>query len=321
MADLTNLLAKIERRLKRKRKPPSVRDEEIYCAVRVCGCSQADAAIQFGISPGRVWQVVRRVESYRADHEPQDDSRADELHPSTRKQLDWQRLEQVIAMAMHDARRAEKGLYSQRERHCGPGGAISESIRRPMLGTGSLRVVLRAIELQWQLEQKPPYNQEQGRGERDFEHLVMGLVWLREQALGVRRGDQSARDDVSRWLRALVEDRSQGEIPALCAGMPTLHTDSPLMGQKASDGRAVEVAETIALTANSQDASNCMAMPCDNDVSHKSPHISPEAGQIASEIASPSAGEPISDDEYVLTIPAGMRPSTPADGTKSAHAS
>jgi len=173
-----------------KWKAPSQRNQQIAAAVRLHGQKQVEVAKEFGISQRRVSQICQQVERWHGCVNPSERGEVDgdERRWSDRT-LSREQLTEVYRRSMRAFARSERPLATRRRGKRADGGKWSERCARDQkLDTGSLRVALRAVEMQWKLADRP--NPRQREVEENREHLTWALsvmIHLRHQA--EKRGD------------------------------------------------------------------------------------------------------------------------------------
>ena len=168
----------------------SQRNQQIAAAVRLHGQKQVEVAKEFGISQRRVSQICQQVERWHGCVNPSERGEVDgdERRWSDRT-LSREQLTEVYRRSMRAFARSERPLATRRRGKRADGGKWSERCARDQkLDTGSLRVALRAVEMQWKLADRP--NPRQREVEENREHLTWALsvmIHLRHQA--EKRGD------------------------------------------------------------------------------------------------------------------------------------
>ena len=180
-----------ERRLRR---PPSQRDQEIAAAVRVQGRRQVEVAAQFGLSRRRVSQICRKIEEWHANVPAWERGEADEeSRPQTDRFLQRDQLTEIYGAALRAYARSEQPLVTRRSGKRGEQRWSDRSQRQQRLDTGSLRVALKAIEMQWKLADRPFKAEDEGKDEKG--RLKIVLSWI-VQALEFVRKDAETRGAV-----------------------------------------------------------------------------------------------------------------------------
>jgi hypothetical protein len=212
---------------------PSEREMEIYAAVRVNGRRQADVAAEFGITQGRVSQIVRRVNHWRAgmgigaEFERRDRKSVDRWLEQLRIEKLYEETMELYRRSCQPRRKERKG----KDRH---GEWTTESIDHQPGNLQCLKLAARLIELRRQLDEDPPrpdQSADSPRSRIDDEGFRL-LVDMRSDA--IRRGDvpqgespdytvQQMMDEligrkphVSPWEQAAAEAR-QSEVNAAAA--------------------------------------------------------------------------------------------------------
>ena len=134
---------------------PSLRNRDIYHAVRTQGFTQEEMAEKHGISQTRVSQIVRQCDRWFASPQAAGQVVAS---PAGRKRLasyvDLARLETIYTLAMRDHQRSEK-RQSATTSGTKDGRCWSQTTNRDSaVNSQPLRTALRALELMWQLDER-----------------------------------------------------------------------------------------------------------------------------------------------------------------------
>ena len=134
---------------------PCERDWQIYAAVRVDGRRQVDVAAEFGITQGRVSQIVRSVNDWRVGMDVEA-----ELERRDRKSVDrWLeqlRIEKLYEETMELYRRSCQPRRKERRGKDHRGEWSAETLDHQPGNLQCLKFAGRLLELRSQLDQEPP---------------------------------------------------------------------------------------------------------------------------------------------------------------------
>jgi hypothetical protein len=196
---------------------PGERDMQIYGAVRVDGRRQVDVAAEFGVTQGRVSQIVRKVHRWRlgmgiaAELERRD-------RRSVEQWLEQLRIDKLYEETMELYRRSKEPRRKERRGKDHRGEWSSESLDHQPGNLQCLKFAGRLIELRRQLDADPPPPNPSGDVTQsrlhDFE-AVQRLEQMRDDA--IRRGDVPAGGVTPYVVRALV-DQLLGRKPHISPG-------------------------------------------------------------------------------------------------------
>ena len=194
----------IEMNEQRDGRAPGERDLQIYAAVRVDGRRQVDVAAEFGISQGRVSQIVRRVNHWRVGM-----GLEAELERRDRKSVDrWLeqlRIEKLYEETMELYRKSKEPRRRERRGKDHRGEWSSESIDHQPGNLQCLKFAGRLIELRRQLDEdlaRPDQSMDSPRSRIDEYEAFRLLVDMRNDAM--RRGDVPKDDDSEFVVRRLM---------------------------------------------------------------------------------------------------------------------
>jgi hypothetical protein len=190
---------------------------QIYGAVRVDGRRQVDVAAEFGVTQGRVSQIVRKVHRWRlgmgiaAELERRD-------RRSVEQWLEQLRIDKLYEETMELYRRSKEPRRKERRGKDHRGEWSSESLDHQSGNLQCLKFAGRLIELRRQLDADPPPPNPSGDVTQsrlhDFE-AVQRLEQMRDDA--IRRGDVPAGGVTPYVVRALV-DQLLGRKPHISPG-------------------------------------------------------------------------------------------------------
>jgi hypothetical protein len=201
-----------------RRKPPSLRNEQVYQAVRIDCRRQADVAAEFKISPRRVSQIVRRVEDWL-----QTPNKSLEAPYMTYKQAcdvadmhDIGRLEALYTRAVRafdDATEGRVKTKSVRTRQTENGEQADTTVREIAPNIQALKVAQRSLEMMWRLVGRGPFapkldpTLQDPKPADEMKKAIDALVRLRCQAEagGHAPHSQSPTDLVHRLVLKLAE--------------------------------------------------------------------------------------------------------------------
>ncbi len=188
------------------RQAPSERDLQVYAAVRVDGRRQVDVAAEFGLSQGRVSQIVRCVNQWRAGL-----GIDAELERRDRKSVDrWLeqlRIEKLYEETMELFRRSQSPRRKERRGKSHRGEWTTETLDHQPGNLQCLKLAARLIELKRQLDEDPPRPDQSSsspRSHMDEYEAFRFLVDLRNDA--VRRGDVPEADDSEVVVRRMIRE-------------------------------------------------------------------------------------------------------------------
>jgi len=199
------------------RQAPGERDLQIYAAVRVDGRRQVEVAAEFGISQGRVSQIVRRVNRWRvgmgieADLEHRDRRSVD-------RWLEQLRIEKLYEETMELYRRSQEPRRRERTVTGKSGQTRTETIDHQPGNLQCLKLAGRLIELRRQLDENPPrpdQSMDSPRSRIDEYEAFRLLVDMRRDA--VLRGDVPEEDDSEFLVRRMMRELT-GEKPHISPG-------------------------------------------------------------------------------------------------------
>ena len=194
---------------------PGERDLQVFAAVRVDGRRQVDVAAEFGITQGRVSQIVRRVNRWRVGM-----GIAAELERRDRKSVDrWLeqlRIEKLYEETMELYRRSQQPRRKERRGTDHRGEWNTEAIDHQPGNLQCLKLAARLIELRRQLDEDPPrpdQSDSSPRSHMDEYEAFRFLVDLRSDA--IRRGDAPEGEHpevvVQRMMRELAGSACRAE--------------------------------------------------------------------------------------------------------------
>jgi hypothetical protein len=289
--------------------PPTERDLEIYAAVRVDGRRQVDVAGQYGITQGRVSQIVRHVNHWRvgmgadADLEHRDQQTVD-------RWLDAQRIEKLYEETMELYRRSCQPRRKERRGTDHRGEWTTESIDHQPGNLQCLKLAARLIELKSQLSAPPQPPQEKlgPLSQVDEYDLYRRLVDMRGWA--VQRGSvepSEGKFDDSEWMvKQMLSDllgrsNSRPRYPAQPPADPTNepHNEPPVISA-ISAAEAAQAAEQIVATdspAASYDAEPISGQSAPE--TNNSDVFASSAGQVESDRPHDTAPQ---EDEYFAAV-------------------
>ena len=165
---------------------PRERDLQIYAAVRVDGRRQVDVAAGFGITQGRVSQIVRRVNQWRvgmgleAELERRDRRSVD-------RWLEQLRIEKLYEETMELYRKSKEPRRRERRGKDHRGEWSSETLDHQPGNLQCLKFAGRLIELRRQLDEDPPppdQSLSSPRSRLDEYEAFRLLVDMRRDAIG-----------------------------------------------------------------------------------------------------------------------------------------
>ena len=212
----------------RKRRP-SQRDQDIAAAVRVQGRRQVEVAAEFGLTRRRVSQICRQIEKWHANIPSWERGEVDEEQRSQPDRiLQRDQLTEIYGAALRAYARSEQPLVTVRRGKRGEQRWSDRSQRQQRLDTGSLRVALKAIEMQWKLVDRPFKKDDEGKDEKGrlcilLRYVADVLEFVRKDAEQrgavpqVPGGPMAAVEQMLRVLLGVPEEKSEvreGEAPA-----------------------------------------------------------------------------------------------------------
>jgi hypothetical protein len=163
-----------------ERGAPGERDLQIYAAVRIDGRRQVDVAAEFGISQGRVSQIVRRVQRWRVAMAPAAEfERRDQQQ--IQRWLDDQRLEKLYEEAMELYRQSCQPRRKERRGKRGQEEWSTEAIDHGPGNVQCLKLAARLIQMRREDELARPSSPVSIEG-ADEEALFRRLCDLRVRA-------------------------------------------------------------------------------------------------------------------------------------------
>ena len=244
---------------------PGERDLQIYAAVRVDGRRQVDVAAEFGITQGRVSQIVRRVNQWRVGM-----GLEAELERRDRKSVDrWLeqlRIEKLYEETRELYRRSREPRRRERRGKDQRGEWSSETLDHQPGNLQCLKFAGRLIELRRQLDEDPPPPDQSINSPRsridEYEAFRL-LVDMRNDAM--RRGDVPADDDSEFVVRRLIRE---------------------MIGQKPHDSPHERAAK------EARDAEVNAAAACLIEQPNTAPDEPPIINSISAAVASDEAGRP-----------------------------
>jgi len=250
------------RKLPRKRRAPSGRDQAILVAYRVHGRTQQELADEYHLSQRRISAIVCRVERWRAELLPAVD---EELDSRERQRLErWlerERLQAIHSRAMRAYDTQQPALVSVREGQR-DGKPFKEETRREQgPNVQLLKVALRAAVDLGKLNDKPEPPTEEPKSIRSrWWHIHRQLCELRREFRAASDPAEDAIDDdeiddnddhalVHEWMNALVgKAEAAGCVQSASADADTRSSDGwhwPLASEEpASDSRQPETMPT-----------------------------------------------------------------------------
>jgi hypothetical protein len=161
----------------------------------VQGRRQVEVAAEFGLSRRRISQICRKVVDWHAETNPWERGEGDErIHRRTDRILQRDQLTEIYGAALRAYARSEQPLVTRRSGQRDGKKWSDRSQRQQRLDTGSLRVALKAIEMQWQLADRP-FDELEGKDEKA--RLCVVLNWVAE-ALELARKDAENRGAVTK---------------------------------------------------------------------------------------------------------------------------
>jgi hypothetical protein len=171
----------------RRRPSPSRRDQELYVRYQTTGITQAELAGDCGLTQCRVSQIIRRVEKWRAEINPQphDLTPAGGQTPLEQRRLDrWLERERNEVLFKQSLRQAQQPQVVKTTK-TGPDGQ-EVTIRELPVSPQWLRLAQRANEQLFRREALAPLPQERPDDELRQQIMQQELVELCIQALGRR---------------------------------------------------------------------------------------------------------------------------------------
>lgn len=145
-----------------KRRDPSLRDREIHRRVKV-GCQrQCQVATDFGLSPGQVSRIVRRVQAWRGAQQPE--QRGELSYAAQQRVGRWlaqERAEEMYAEARRlveetGSRSQESGVGSQEEDRGQETEDSMQQLRRLAVRMQAIKTALKAAQEVYELSQAEP---------------------------------------------------------------------------------------------------------------------------------------------------------------------
>lgn len=225
-----------------RKRPPSQRDRDIAAAVRVQGRRQVEVAAEFGLTRRRVSQICRNIEDWHGSTAPweRNEPEGPRLHQIERV-LQRDQLTEIYQAALRAYARSEQPLVTRRSGKRGEQRWSDRSQRQQRRDTGSLRVALKAIEMQWQLADRP-FNEDEGKDEatrlRGYLLATAGMLeFVRKDA--ERRGavpkvPGGPKAAVERMLREFLGVPEGGTPEEGATGVPPVSGESS--GSEAAAG-------------------------------------------------------------------------------------
>src|SRR5215207_8753611 len=210
------------RKLPRKKRTPSGRDQAIFVARRTLGRTTLELAAEHGLSPSRISQIVRRVEKWRANASPLEDG---DLNHQERQRLErWlarERSQAIYDRAIRAYDTAPPELTTTKS-GARDGKQFSEQTRRQMPPSVQLlKLALRAGEDLAKAADKPPPPAPRDPAEERRRREREALDWLytarceAEDAGQVAASRDHCSDNysymttVQHWLAALVGEQPE----------------------------------------------------------------------------------------------------------------
>jgi hypothetical protein len=129
-------------------RPPCQRDREIYHAVRICHRKQTPVAEQFGMSQGRVSQIVREVAKYMSGFFPGEDLDVRLSQMPVTQLVDWE----CYQRRLEDHRRAELVFEQSQqklvtEQRTYGGKSLEEQLEKTVITEREQRISLDAVKV------------------------------------------------------------------------------------------------------------------------------------------------------------------------------
>ncbi len=278
---------------------PGERDLQIYAAVRVDARRQADVAAEFGITQGRISQIIRRVNRWRASR-----GSAGELErrdqQTVNRWLDDQRIEKLYEHTMEHYRRSCQPRWRERIVKNQHGESRTETIDH---GPGNLQCLKFAghlLELRFGFDQQtPPSEKALEEADRDtfFRRLADMRASAEEQGdVPAGEGNGNAPADVAyRMLQELIgygaargafapeppDDDWQDDEPAEPAASPPAAANAPeiinVISAAAPAEEPAAAAEEVVLTA-------CPAKTSDEPTAQPAIEVEPSPGANNSQV-------------------------------------
>jgi hypothetical protein len=297
----------------RKRRP-SQRDLDIAAAVRVQGRRHADVAAEFGLTRRRVSQICRQIEKWHLNIPSWERGEVDEEQRSQPDRiLQRDQLTEIYGAALRAYARSEQPLVTVRRGKRGEQRWSDRSQRQQRLDTGSLRVALKAIEMQWKLNDRPFKKDDEGKDEKGrlciyFRCVADMLEFARKDAEArgavprIPGGPMAAVEQMLRMLLGVPEEKS--EVGGQEAEVR--ESEAVVSGQRAEpelqhDRGAGEVSPPLAPPYREADASRSPGVLASNSSKGSVWEAPPEAPW---ETPAPAAND---DDEtsYAIAAAAG----------------
>ena len=226
---------------------PGERDLQIYAAVRVEGRRQVDVAAEFGITQGRVSQIVGRVNHWRLSM-----GFDAELERRDRKSVDrWLahlRIEKLYEETMELYRRSRSPRRKERRVKNQQGESSTETIDHQVGNLQCLKFAGRLLALQWELEvdERPDQSASSPRSRLDEYEAFRMLVDMRDDA--IRRGDVPEGEHSESVVRRMV-DEMVGSRPHVCPQAPARATSATAAQGAAEPDQGAAVISDISAAA------------------------------------------------------------------------